>query len=89
MALPQNFQQKVIEAINKKKIKPNCEVCSQNNWSVADQAVTLLASNLEGGFSLPPPNIPTAALVCNNCGNVRLFSLSVLGILEDNKGGAK
>ena len=89
MALPPNFQQKVIEAINKKKINANCEVCSQNNWSVADQAVTLLVSNLEGGISLPPPNIPTAALVCNNCGNVRLFSLAVLGLLEKKEGGAK
>ena len=89
MALPENFQQKVLEALNKKKINANCEVCGQNNWSVGDQAVTLLVSNLEGGISLPPPNIPSAALVCNNCGNVRLFALGVLDILEQKEGGAK
>jgi hypothetical protein len=89
MALPEDYQQKVLQALNKKKINANCEVCAQNNWSVADQAVTLLVSNLEGGISLPPPNIPSAALVCNNCGNVRLFALSVLGLLENKEGGKK
>jgi len=89
MALSKDFKQKVLAAINSKKIKSNCELCGQNNWSVADQAVTLLVSNLEGGISLPPPHIPTAALVCNNCGNVRLFALSVLGLLEKKEGGAK
>ena len=89
MSLPENFQHKVLEALNKNKINANCEVCGQNNWSVADQAVTLLVSNLKGGISLPPPNIPSAALVCNNCGNVRLVALGVLGLLDQKEGGAK
>jgi len=89
MPLPKDCQKKVIQALNEKKINANCEVCGKNNWSVADQAVTLLVSDLRGGISLPPPNIPCAALVCNNCGNVRLFALAALGILDKNEGGAK
>ena len=89
MALPENYQQKVLEALNRKKINANCEVCAQNNWSVADQAVTLHVSNLEGTFSIPPPSIPSAALVCNNCGNVRLFALAALGLFKTGEGGEK
>jgi len=89
MALPENYQTKVIEALNKKGINANCEVCGRNDWSVADQAVMLTVSDLGGSFSIPPPNIPSAALVCNNCGNVRLFALGVLGVLDQKEGGKK
>ena len=87
MSLPDNFQQKILDAFQEKRINANCEVCGHNDWSVLEEAVTLLVSRLEGGISLPPPNIPAAALVCNNCGNVRLFALSVLGLLKKEQGG--
>lgn len=89
MALPEDYQKKIVEVLNKKKANANCEICNSNNWAIADQAVTLLVSKLEGGISLPPPNIPCAVVVCNNCGNVRLFALNALGILDKNQGGEK
>ena len=64
-------------------MKPKCEICDHNHWSAVDQAATLLVSDLGGGISLPPPNIPCAALICNNCGNVRLFALGALGVFEE------
>ncbi len=89
MPLPENFQREVLDALNRKGISPGCELCPANSWSVADQAVTLIVSKLDGRMALPPPNIPSAALVCNNCGNVRLFALSVLGFMDPKGGDAK
>ena len=89
MPLPDNFQREVLDALRSKGINPVCHVCSTNAWSVADQAVTLIVSKLDGGIALPPPAIPSAALVCNNCGNVRLFALSVLGLWNPQEGDAK
>jgi len=89
MTLPIDFKEKLIKILNEKGVTVKCELCGQNNWAVADQAVTLNISKLEGPFQIPPPSIPSAALVCNNCGNIRLFALGVLGLLEQKKGGDK
>jgi len=89
LRLPEDLSDKVIEALIKKGVAPKCELCSRNNWSVVNQAVTLTVSDLTDGMILPTPNIPSAALVCKNCGNVRLFSLSVLGLLNQNQGDEK
>ena len=89
MALPKDYQAQVIKALQEKRINANCEVCSQNNWSIIDKAVTLNMSNLDGSFSLPGPMVASAGTVCNNCGNIRLFALEILGIRLDQvkKGG--
>ena len=38
---------------------------------------------------LPPPQIPTGAMICNDCGNVRIFALGVLDLLPKDKGSEK
>jgi hypothetical protein len=81
MGLPGDYQQKVIEALGNKKINVVCELCSKNNWAVADQPVSLPITDLSGSLRIPTPQIPVAALICNNCGNVRIFALGVLGLL--------
>jgi len=81
MTLPPYFREKVLAALSQRGAKPECEVCGQNNWAVINQAVSVLITDLSGGFMLPPPQIPSAGLVCNNCGNIRLFALGALGLL--------
>jgi hypothetical protein len=79
MDLPKDFKLKVLNALQEKKTKPKCEICDQNTWSVVDQPASLLIPDQSAGGSRPPQNIPCAALICNNCGNVRLFMLGILG----------
>ena len=80
MPLPADFKDQLLQKLAEKKINPNCECCGQNNWAVIDQAVSVQLTDLSGGFRIPPPQVPSAGLVCNNCGNIRLFALGALGI---------
>ena len=85
MSLPTEFREKVLAALSEKRANPTCEICGQNNWSVVDQAASVQLTDLSGGFRIPPPQIPAAALVCNNCGNIRLFALGALGLLPKSE----
>ena len=89
MALPTDYKNQVLSALQKKQINANCEVCGQNDWSIIDKAVTLNMSDLDGTFTMPGPMIPSAGTACNNCGNIRLFALAILGIELDKNEGEK
>ena len=80
MPLPDNYKQLILNKLKEKNAMPQCEICLQNNWAVVDQAVSAPVSDLSGGFHLPQPHIPCAGLICNHCGNLRLFALGALGI---------
>ncbi len=80
MPLPENYKELILEKLQEKKAMPNCEICQHNHWSVVDQAVSAPISDLSGGMRIPQPQIPCAGLICNNCGNLRLFALGALGI---------
>ncbi len=80
MPLPSNFKDQVLQKLKEKGAAPSCEVCHQNNWAVVDQAIAAPITDLSGGLRIPQPQIPCAGLICNNCGNLRLFALGALGI---------
>ncbi len=85
MGLPENYKEKLLEELKSRGTKANCEICGSNNWSVVEQALSLTITDLSGSFRIPPPQIPAAALICNTCGNVRLFAMGVLGLLPKDK----
>lgn len=80
MPLPDNYKQLILDKLKEKGAMPQCEICHENNWAVVDQAVSAPVSDLSGNFRLPQPQIPCAGLICNNCGNLRLFALGALGV---------
>jgi hypothetical protein len=81
MPLPSNYRDQLILALQQRKAKTTCEVCEQNNWAIVDQAIGLPITDLSGNVIIPSPQIPAACLICNNCGNIRLFALGALGLL--------
>lgn len=89
MALPSDFSAKLLATLQERKVNPICELCGQNNWAVVDQAVSVQITDLSGRFSIPPPQIPSAGLVCNHCGNIRLLALGVLGLLPKGEAEEK
>ena len=80
MPLPDNYKDLVLKKLKERRTTPQCEICNENNWAVVDQAVSIPVSDLSGNFRIPQPQIPCAGLICNNCGNLRLFALGALGI---------
>lgn len=56
----------------------HCPLCLTNAWAViGDEKHVLGIIGLpnEGGFSIPPPNIPVAGVSCNECGYIRMHNL--------------
>lgn len=88
MPLPEDYKEQLIQKLKEKGVKGICQLCGKNNWSTVDQAVSLHISDLKGGLVIPPPQIPCAALVCQNCGNVRLLALGALDLLPQDGGRA-
>ncbi len=76
----EQYKDKILEKLIEKKAIPQCEICLHNNWGVVDQPVTAPIGDLSGAIRIPQPQIPCAGLICNNCGNLRLFALGALGI---------
>lgn len=81
MSLPDDFRDKLVNTLRDRGANSICEICNHNNWAVIDQAVSVQVTDLSGAWRMPPPQIPAGGLVCNNCGNIRLFALGVLGLL--------
>ena len=81
MPVSPNFREQVLAALQAKVRSPTCEVCQTNNWGVADHPVGLNLTDLSGNVVIPAPQIPAAALICSNCGNVRFHALGALGLL--------
>lgn len=81
MPLPTDFKDRLLAKLSERGMRPQCEICGHNDWAVVDQAVSVQITDLSGGFTIPPPQIPCAGLVCNNCGNLRLFALGALDLL--------
>lgn len=83
MVWPSDFGKKVLEKLQQKGMRTECEMCGKNDWSVVEQPVSVYVS---GAFISSHPQIPSASLICNNCGNMRLFALGALGLLGEAEG---
>ncbi|MFZ5584985.1 MAG: hypothetical protein ACOZHQ_03540 [Thermodesulfobacteriota bacterium] len=80
MSLPKDYKDQLLKRLHEKKVGPICERCSQNDWVVIENGISLIISDFGNAFSVPPPQIPCGAIICKNCGNVRLHALGALGI---------
>lgn len=87
MPLPAEFKDQLLAKLAERGARPQCEICEHNNWAVVDQAISVQITDLSGALRIPPPQIPCAGLVCNNCGNLRLFALGALRLLPEAEGG--
>ena len=74
-----NLKGTILPRLQERGVRVDCAECGNSDWAVTDQSLSLLINN-------PPRNpvphqIPAGALICNNCGNVRLFALGPLGLM--------
>lgn len=71
----------------KKKIR-TCDCCGENSWMLSEDIVTTpIFSN--SGMIIGGKSYPHVMLICNNCGNTKLFNAVKMGILPpSDKGGS-
>ena len=78
---------KIKEALEKKGKKIKCPVCSHENLILIEgYTKNALQDEIEGGLRIGGPSIPSAVVVCENCGNTLQFNLGVLGFLKKKNG---
>ena len=83
------FQQRVIEALKKKGVRPVCPMCGHKEFGIAGGHVGHpLRTDFFGGFMAGGPIVPSAVIICNNCGFESHHALGALGLLP-SKAGAK
>ena len=68
-----SFQKRVISGLQNKKAEARCPICGTESWQVSREPVAIGDTDLKGYF-------PAAALICNNCGFVRMHLLAALNI---------
>lgn len=72
------FQQRVIKALQQKIPQSKCPLCGVSNWAVQRGTYWFTEHYHEGTMQSIGPNLPCAALVCQNCGNTHFINVSVL-----------
>lgn len=89
MKFEQQTKEKIAKKLQEKGALKPCERCGQNNFTVLDGFVYIpLAQQLSGDIIIGGPQVPCAAVVCTNCGNISNHALGALGLLNElNKGG--
>lgn len=58
-----------------------CPACGQNAWTLVGGpgwSIALPMIDGQGQLASAPPHVPVYALVCNNCGNLRLHAQRVV-----------
>jgi hypothetical protein len=73
----------VDQRIKSRGVPAACPACGSEKRSVVRPPIALLAANDPGHLMFDPYDVTTtwcAAVVCENCGLVRLHSVSALGL---------
>ena len=73
------LQERIIVAFSKKVASPVCPLCKVSNWAVQPSIFYHHEEFSSGSTTaISARSLPTAALVCQNCGNTHFISLTVL-----------
>jgi len=76
------FKEKVIEILKEKNVILPCPRCSGRNWSIEGFLnQSLQQPMLWQGMVIGGPSIPSAVVVCTNCGFISQHALGSLGLL--------
>lgn len=80
MAIDEALTRKLQEHINA-KWQRGCPMCGAKAWALSGFTTALgVTDNIPKGAILGAPFLPTAVLVCSNCGNTVLVNAIVAGL---------
>ena len=77
------YQQKIIDALDKAGANHPCSACGKNEWGVTPDPSSVPVIDSSGKAT--QEYLAIASVVCTNCGNTRLHSLKALGFLNWQK----
>lgn len=74
------YSDTVSKLLKDKGVREECECCGQTDWVLMNNFAALA---LQTSDSVGLSTFPIVAVECLNCGNIRFFRRSGLGITED------
>jgi hypothetical protein len=86
--LTQEQKQAIVTELGKKVPTLSCPMCKTNKFVLAEGYFNNTMQANFASVALGGPSIPTAAIICENCGFVSQHALGVLGLIpkeENNK----
>ena len=76
----------IVNRLNQKGVCLECPMCRQRQFVLADGYFNHpIQQDLEGGFTIGGPSVPTVAIVCKNCGFMSQHAVGALGLLPTQK----
>ena len=82
MALNANQHALLVRHLQEKWKRSDCPRCDHNGWTITG-IVPLALRDPGQGLLVGGSNLPTAAVVCNNCGLTELVNLVAAGVVGD------
>jgi len=80
-SLTQEQKQAIVDVLKKRGVPAACPMCRQNNWTVGDGYLAPIIQPDLHAMALGGQSIPSALLVCTNCGFMSQHALGILGLL--------
>ena len=80
----------IVNRLAQKGVRSKCPMCRHGQFVLADGYFNHpVQQDLESGFTIGGPSIPTVAIICKNCGFTSQHAVGVLGLLPVQKEEAK
>lgn len=82
-------REKILEALRQKGVPEQCPVCKQGKLWVSNYIAFVPVREKHVGVGraeldmVPVGDLPCIVVVCSNCGNTLMFSLSELGLWDE------
>ena len=75
------YSSEIVPLFKEKGVSEKCECCGKELWIVHNNFSAILHQVSEEGTGFF--SFPVVAMVCQNCGHLRLFSRQTLGIKDE------
>jgi len=83
--ISQEEKLKIAKRLNEKIKDITCPMCHQHSFIIADGYFNNTVQDHLDGLALGGTTIPTASIICANCGFVSQHSLGVLNLLPNKE----
>ncbi len=78
-------QKKIMAALKDKGAILPCPRCGKQDFTLLDDYTTLAIQKNFDNIVIGGPSIPSAVVICSNCGYISLHAIGALGLLEKGK----
>lgn len=84
-SLTQDQKEQIRKALVDKGVNRPCPRCNNKNFVIADGYVNQTIQPTSEGFTVGGRGIPSAVIICMNCGFVSYHALGPLGLLKKER----